>query len=91
MVCRLADFMGHKDKIRTENYRQPMVARDILKLSQFRGKSLRSPESTGNDSGSDSEDSEEDDHEEMDSTLDTQQFDEFRKSTQKSHDGKFQI
>lgn len=34
-VSDLATFMGHSEKIHKNHYRQPLVTRDILKVSQY--------------------------------------------------------
>lgn len=53
-VSDLATFMGHADKIHKEHYRQPLPARDILKISQYL-EAVQGNEKDGNNSSSSSE------------------------------------
>lgn len=85
-ISRLADFMGHMDQIHKEHYRQHVAARDILEISQFLEKALRTLDSLENDSGSDS-----DKDKEFDSTLNNTEINELRNSTLNFDEGKVHI
>lgn len=54
-VADLANYMGHAENIHKEYYRQPIVSRDILRMSQLLEKAQNDVNANGNDSESDSE------------------------------------